>query len=115
MPIALYMDHHVPRAITAGLRSRGVDVLTAYEDKAHELDDPALLDRAGELKRVLFTRDDDLLTEATRRQRASIPFHGVIYAHQLRVPIGVCIQDLEIVAEVGGADDLNNAVLFLPL
>ena len=50
MPITLYMDHHVPRAITAGLRNRGVDVLTAYEDNTHELDDPALLDRAGGIK-----------------------------------------------------------------
>ena len=35
MAIALYMDHHVPRAITHGLRLRGVDVLTAFEDEAH--------------------------------------------------------------------------------
>ncbi len=115
MPIALYMDHHVPRAITAGLRSRGVDVLTACEDKTHEMEDPALLDRAGKLKRVLFTRDDDLLAEATNRQREGRPFSGLIYAHQLRVPIGICIQDLEIIAKAGEADDLNNAVLFLPL
>ncbi len=27
--IRLYMDHHVPVAITRGLRRRGVDVLTA--------------------------------------------------------------------------------------
>jgi len=33
MPTALYMDHHVPRAITAGLRSRGVDVLTPCFEK----------------------------------------------------------------------------------
>jgi predicted nuclease of predicted toxin-antitoxin system len=76
MPIALYMDHHVPRAITAGLRSRGIDVLTAHEDGTQELDDPALLDRAGELKRVLFTRDDDLLAEATKRQREGRVFSG---------------------------------------
>ncbi len=115
MPIALYMDHQVPRAISAGLRSRGVDVLTAYEDNTHEMDDPTLLDKAGELGRVLFTRDDDLLIEATKRQREGKPFFGVIYAHQLRVPIGVCIRDLEIIAEVGEADELSNAVLFLPL
>jgi len=30
--LALYMDHHVPRAITVGLRLRQVDVLTANED-----------------------------------------------------------------------------------
>ena len=29
MAISLYMDHHVPRAITAGLRLRQVDVTTA--------------------------------------------------------------------------------------
>lgn len=64
MAIALYMDQHVPRAITVGLRLRGVDVLTAYEDGASELDDLELLDRAAELGRVLFTQDDDLLAEA---------------------------------------------------
>jgi Domain of unknown function (DUF5615) len=69
MPLAFYMDHHVPRAITLGLRLRGVNVLTAYEDGTSELDDVALLDRASELGRVLFTRDDDLLVEAAKRQR----------------------------------------------
>lgn len=69
MPVALYMDHHVPRAITSGLRLRGVEVMTSYEDGTSELDDAGLLDRARELGPVLFTRDDDLLVEATRRQR----------------------------------------------
>jgi len=32
--ITFYMDHNVPRAITAGLRLRGIDVITAYEDGA---------------------------------------------------------------------------------
>jgi hypothetical protein len=30
--LSFYMDHHVPSAITAGLRRRGVAVLTAAED-----------------------------------------------------------------------------------
>jgi hypothetical protein len=115
MAIALYMDHHVPRAITAGLMRRGVDVITAYQDSANELEDDDLLDRAGDLGRVLFTRDDDLLMEAAWRQREGVPFHGVIYAHQLRVPIGVCIGDLEIIAKAGEADDLVNKVVYLPL
>src|SRR6185312_7469338 len=82
MPIALYMDQHVPRAITIGLRLRNVDVLTAFEDGANTLDDAALLDRATVLGRALFSQDDDLLVEATRRQAESISFGGVIYAHQ---------------------------------
>ena len=39
MAIALYMDQPVPRAITTGLRLRGVDVITAYEDGADRMDD----------------------------------------------------------------------------
>ncbi len=109
------MDHHVPRAITNGLRLRGVDVLTAHEDGASELSDPALLDRAEELGRVLFTQDDDLLAEATQRQRRGQSFHGVIYAHQLRVSIGDCIRDLELITKAGEPVDMNGQTLFLPL
>jgi hypothetical protein len=115
MAIALYMNQHVPRAITVGLLLRGVDVITAYEDGASDIDDPELLDRAGELERVLFTQDDDFLVEATKRQREGIPFRGVIYAHQLRVSIGTCIHDFEIIAKAGEPEDLINRVQFLPL
>jgi hypothetical protein len=76
------MDHHIPRAITAGLRMRGVDVLTAYEDNSHELEDPDLLTRATLLQRVLFSQDEDLLVEAERRQQHSVPFFGVVFARQ---------------------------------
>ena len=68
MSVRLYMDVHVRRAVTAGLRLRGVDVLTAQEDDTGELPDPELLNRATELGRALFTQDDDLLREAKRRQ-----------------------------------------------
>ena len=34
MPIALYMDRQVPRAIMVGLRLREVEVITASEDGA---------------------------------------------------------------------------------
>lgn len=115
MALALYMDHHVRRAITEGLRVRGVDARTAEEDGAQELDDPDLLDRAGELGRVLFSQDDDLLAEAARRQRAGIPFRGVVYGHQLRLSVGGCIRDLEVIAKVGNPDDLMDRVVFLPL
>ena len=113
--LALYMDQHVPRAITEGLRLRGVNVTTAYEDGASDMDDLGLLDRARELGCVLFTQDDDLLAEAIKRQRKGIPFNGVIYARQLHVSIGTCIHDLEIIAKTGEPEDLANSVQFLPL
>jgi predicted nuclease of predicted toxin-antitoxin system len=73
MAIRLYMDHNVPRAITNGLKLKGIDLITAYEDGSSQLDDSKLLDRASELERVLFTRDYNLLQEATKRQRAGVP------------------------------------------
>ena len=49
MSIRLYMDVHVPYAMTFELRLRGVDVLTAQEDGTGELEDSKLLDRASTL------------------------------------------------------------------
>jgi len=115
MAVALFMDHHVPRAITIGLRLRAVDVLTAHEDKSNELADTLLLDRALALQRVLFTQDDDLLAEAARRQRLGIAFASVIYAHQLRGTIRQHIDDLELIAKAADPEDLVNQIIFLPL
>jgi hypothetical protein len=114
MPLALYMDQHVPRAISVGLRLRGVDVLTAFDDGASDASDQMLLDRATALDRVLFSQDADLLAEAAHRHAAGIPFYGVIYAHQ-HTPVGACVRDLEIIAKVGDPEDLRQQVLFLPL
>ena len=109
------MDQHVPLAVTNGLRLRGFDVLTAFEDRTHELTDPELLDRAGVLERILFTRDDDFLRETTLRLEQEIQFQGVIYAHQLRVSIGQCVDDLELIALIYTLEELVNQVVFLPL
>jgi len=115
MAMKLYMDHNVPRAITAGLRIKGIDVISSYEDATDRLDDIALLERAGKLQQVLFTQDTDLLMEAVSRQRNGISFYGVVYAHQLNVSVGSCIHDLEILAKAGSPEDFMNTVIYLPL
>jgi len=109
------MDHNVPQAITDGLRLRGVEVLTAYEDDAHRLPDSELLDRATKLGRVLFSQDADLLREAVQRQQGGKSFCGVIFAHQKKVSIGKCIEDLEIIAIAGTPEELANQVEYLPI
>lgn len=76
MTVALYMDVHIPKAITF---------------------------------------DKDLLREAARRQRNGIAFAGVIYAHPLRITIGRCVHDLELIAKTAQPEDLENRVTFLPL
>ncbi len=115
MAVRFYFDVHVRKAVTRGVRSRGVDVLTAQEDGSREKDDPELLDRAMELGRVMFTQDEDFLVEAHLRQQDGRPFPGVVYAHQLNVTVGQCVDDLELIAKVYEPEEIANCVEYLPL
>jgi len=115
MALQFFFDQHVPRAIALGLRLRGVDVVTAAEDGAAELDDSALMDRASDLGRILVSFDSDLLAEANRRRQANRHFSGLVFAHPLRVPVGVCVNDLELIARSGAPEDIRDSVLYLPL
>ena len=112
--VSLYMDHHVPSAITAGLRKRGVDIVTAEEDGSARLDDDPLLDRATALGRVIFSQDQDLLAIAHRRLQSGPAFAGVVYAHQLGISIGRAVRDLELIAKILDPDDMRNRVEYLP-
>jgi predicted nuclease of predicted toxin-antitoxin system len=112
---ALYMDEHVHRAVTMGLRLRGVDVLTVQEDGYRNTPDPRIVDHAATLGRVLFSQNEDMRVEAMRRQRDGIPFAGVIYAHQLQTNIGMCVRDLELIASLAMPEEMANGVEFLPL
>jgi uncharacterized protein DUF5615 len=113
--LRLYFDHNVRRPVSEGLRLRAVDVLTAFEDGAHRLQDPDLLDRATSLGRVLFSQDEDLLAEAAHRQRTGRDFAGLIYTHQTSLSVGECIAQLELVAKASDPEELQGRVLFLPL
>jgi len=115
VPIRLYLDAHVPRAVVVGLRLRGADALTAQEDGMALAPDSDLLNRASELDRAFVTFDDDLLREAAHRLRSGTPFSGIIYAHPLRVTIGQCVRDLARLAQEAEPADLQNHVVFLPL
>jgi hypothetical protein len=115
MSVSFYMDEHIHRAITSGLRLRGIDVLTVQEDGYGGYPDPIILDRAAELKRLLFSQDQDFLVEANRRQSQNIHFSGVVFARQSIVSIGQCINDLEIIGQLGNLEEFENQVQFLPL
>lgn len=113
--IRLYMDVHVKRVIVEQLRLRGIDVLTAQEDGRTEADDAVLLERAGELGRLLFTQDQDFLRIAAQKQKDAKPFVSILYAPQLGISIGQCVEDLELIALAGAPEDFANQVKRLPL
>jgi hypothetical protein len=56
MALPVYMDVHVPAAITAGLRRRGLEVVTAQEDGRDTCSDEQLLSRAVELGCVFLPK-----------------------------------------------------------
>jgi Domain of unknown function (DUF5615) len=67
MSLKLYMDRNVRQEIIHGLRRRGADVLTAYEDGADRLRDPQLLDRATALGLVKREKGPTLIVEREKR------------------------------------------------
>jgi hypothetical protein len=115
MSLAVYMDVHIPAAITAGLRLRGIDVVTSQEDRSNRWPDERLVERATELGRILFSQDEDLLRVASDWQQQGKPFSGVIYAHQLSAGIGELVRDLEIVLSCCTESELAGQVTYLPL
>lgn len=110
----LYMDVHVPLAITRALRRKGFDVLTAQEDGSATLADDLLLDRAGELNLLLFTQDQDFLEEPARRLNAGRGFATVIFARQF-LSIGVCVSDIEVILSSLEESEVRDLLIHLPL
>jgi Domain of unknown function (DUF5615) len=95
MTVRLYMDVHVPQAITEQLRRRDVDVLTAIEDGVDTMIDRRLLERVHLLGRVIFTQDIGFRVMAQEWQRQNKQFSGLIFGHQLGATIGQYVRDLE--------------------
>jgi hypothetical protein len=114
MAVALYMDVHVPWAISDQLRRRGVDIVTAVEDRAGNLSDGDLLGRAGELGRIVFTQDIRFKALAELWQSQGRPFAGLLFGHQLRGSIGQYVANLELVALASEPGEWKNVVAYLP-
>lgn len=114
MPVRYYMDVHVPYAITEQLRLRGVDVLTAQDDDAIELQDVNLLERARMMPRVVFTQDARFRAMAEQMIREHKPFAGLIFGPMIGVSIGEYVETLQLIAEATEMSEWENRVEYLP-
>ena len=114
MGVSLYMDVHIPQAITDQLRRKGVDVLTALEDGCEVTPDAELLDRAGMRGRLIFTQDIRFKARAEQMQRAGWAFAGPLFAHPWHATIGELVQDLELIAKASEPGEWMNIVEHLP-
>jgi hypothetical protein len=114
MPLAVYMDVHVPSSASEGLRRKRIDVRTAQEDSAGRMPDEEMLARATALGRVLLTQDADFLEIAARWQRQGVTFSGILFATQ-GTPIGRLVEDAELCLTGMTADEFGNRLVHLPL
>ena len=114
MSVHLYMDVHVPQAIIDQLRRRGVDVLTAIDDREARSPDESLLHRARTLGRLIFTQDIRFKALAERWQREGRSFAGLAFAHPLQATIGELVTDLELIALASEPQEWLNTVQYLP-
>lgn len=111
---AYYFDENVARQIADGLRSRGIDVITAEEDGHRRTPDPIVMDRAFQLGRVLFSHDLDMVSIANQRIQDGELFIGLVYARQ-PASIGRCVTDLELVVHVMSEDEMRLQVVHIPI
>jgi predicted nuclease of predicted toxin-antitoxin system len=114
MPVQLYFDVHVDKAIHDQLRLRGVDVLRAQDNDAAEMTDEALLIRATELGRIIFTHDVRFKALAEEWQRQGRLFSGLVFGNQLGVTIGNYVKDLELIAKATDPPEWVNVIQHLP-
>ena len=106
--IKFYTDEHVAKAVVAGLRRRGVDVLTAPEAGLHPAEDERHLKLAVQQSRVIFTQDADFL----RLHAAGVQHEGLVYAPQ-HTPVGQILRGLMLIYEVLSPEEMRNHVEFL--
>jgi predicted nuclease of predicted toxin-antitoxin system len=115
MALRLYMDVHIPKAITEALSRYSFEIITAQEDGSQLFEDEELLERTVHLNCLFFTQDEDFLSLATQWQALDRNFHGLIYCHQLRCGIGEIVEDLCLILSCATSPEMKNQVVFLPL
>ena len=114
MPVQLYFDVHVDKAIHDQLRLRGVDVLRAQDDEAAQMTDEELLLRATGLGRIIFTQDIRFKALAESWQRQGKTFSGLLFGNQLGVTAGTYVKDLELIAKATDPTEWINVIQHLP-
>ena len=106
--ISYYTDEHIPAAVVAGLRRRGIDTLTTVEAGMLGASDEAQLALATSQIRVLFTQDDDFLS----LHAAGIDHAGIVYVQQ-GASVGYMVRNLHLIFQLLSREEMINHIEFL--
>lgn len=107
--IRYYADEHISGLVVAGLRRRGVDVLTPHEAQMRSKSDKEQLDFATSLGRTIITKDDDFL----RLDGQGIEHQGIVFITTPEITIGMLVRGLILIHQVLDGIDMVDHVEFL--
>lgn len=111
------IDENFNDDIVRGLlrRQPDLDVIRVREANLSGADDPTVLDWAAREGRVLITHDVTTMTRfAFDRIQAGEPLPGVFEVGR-RVPVGLAIEELLLIAVCSLPDEWEGQVRYLPL
>lgn len=115
--LRLLIDQNFDHDILRGLERRlpNLDYVTTAEMGLSKASDPELLEWAAAERRVILTHDQSTMPDhvAERMNGGNEVFGVIIVPHDL--PIGIVIDELELVVECSSEDEYLNRYLFLPL
>lgn len=110
-------DENFDRRILEGLLKRlsEVDIVRVQDTNMRESPDPDLLKWLADEERILLTHDVNTMPGyAYDRIKADLPLPGVIIVAR-NTPIGLAIDELEIMLQVYTALEFENQVHYIPI
>jgi hypothetical protein len=115
--LRLLMDENFDHRILHGVESQlpGLDFIVAQYTSLKGLKDPALLNQAAEMNRILVTHDLKTIPKYIYERVAAKPFTPGVIAVPDSMSIGQAIEDLAILVACSEPDEFVNIVRYLPL
>lgn len=98
MGIRLYADECVDARVVAGLRAKGIDVVTVKDLGLLGASDVLHVNMALELARMVVSADQDFLALAHHRLQCGEPFPGLLFL-TAELPVGRAVRELVRLAE----------------
>ncbi len=103
--IRFYFDENLSPKVVSQLRMQTIDVIRGPLGA----DDPAHLERAAAMGRVVCTEDDDFIKLAAQ----GIVHAGIIYGEQNKYSIGDWVRYLRLVHGVHSAEEMINTIIYM--
>lgn len=103
-----HLDEHVDRAVSEGLRRRGIDVTTTPDAGLRTSSDMAHIEYSRRTGRIIFTEDEDYLVLS----KSGVEHCGIVYCHPSTLTIGQIIEYLVLIDACMAEEDMRNHIEF---